>query len=113
MSLSFGDLRQLPPASSNPPFWASQTFQTNFEIFTLREDRRHERDAEMRILKELIAWGGYAHSTTLSNDTGWEHLWPIDQRLLNAFVDMTLQGIGLSGENIDLEVGTAIFAIHA
>ena len=33
--LLFGDLRQLPPASSNPPFWASQIFQTKFEIFTL------------------------------------------------------------------------------
>ena len=26
---------------------------------------------------------------------------------------MTLQGLGLSGENIDLDVGTAIFARHA
>ena len=110
--LLFGDLRQLPPASSTPPFWASQTFQNNFEIFTLREDRRHERDAEMRNLKELIAWGGHAHTTTLSNDTGWEDPWPIDQKLFDAIADMTLQGIGLSGENIDLDVGTAIFARH-
>ena len=66
----------------------------------------------MRTLKELIAWGGYAHTTSLSNDTGWEHPWPVDHSLFNAFVDMTLQGIGLSGENIDLDVGTAIFARH-
>ena len=37
----------------------------------------------------------------------------MDDKLFSAFVDMTLQGIGLSGENIDLEVGTAIFARHA
>ena len=111
--LVFGDLRQLPPASSNPPFWASETFQTYFEIFTLREDRRHERDAEMRTLKELIAWGGCEHTTSLSNDTGWKEQWPVDRRLVDAFCDMTLQGLGLSGENIDLEVGTAVFATHA
>ena len=110
--LLFGDLRQLPPASGKPPFWASQTFQTTFEIFTLREDRRHERDAEMRNLKELIAWGGYAHTTKVSNDSGWQDPWPIDQKLFDAIADMTLQGISLSGENIDLDVGTAIFARH-
>ena len=63
--LMFGDLRQLPPASGNPPFWASETFQTYIEIFVLREDRRHEKDAEMRELKELIAWGGHAHKYAL------------------------------------------------
>ena len=44
----FGDFRQLPPASGRQPFWATETFQSFFEIFILREDRRHERDAAMR-----------------------------------------------------------------
>ena len=66
----------------------------------------------MRNLKELIAWGGHAHQKTLSEDKGWEEPWPIDPKLFNAVLDMTLQGIGLSGDNIDLDVGTAIFARH-
>ena len=110
--LMFGDLRQLPPASGNPPFWASETFQTYFEIFVLREDRRHEKDAEMRELKELIAWGGHAHKNALPDDQGWQDPWPIDQTLFDAIVDMTLQGIGVPGETVDLDKGTAIFARH-
>ena len=61
----FGDLRQLPPASGRKPFWSTQTFQSFFEVFVLREDRRHERDAAMRKLKELFAWGGCEHHKEL------------------------------------------------
>ena len=53
-----GDIRQLPPASGKQPFWASRTFQESFEIFSLEEDRRHEKDLHMQTLKELFAWGG-------------------------------------------------------
>ena len=42
-----GDIRQLPPASGKQPFWASDTFQEGFEIFSLAEDRRHEKDIHM------------------------------------------------------------------
>jgi len=107
-----GDLRQLPPASGNQPFWATDTFQNFFEIMVLREDRRHEKDAEMRALKELLAWGGCEHARPLSNDEGWEQPWPIDDRVQSAILDMTLQGIGLSGHTVDPDVGTAIFARH-
>eukprot|EP00973_Karenia_brevis_P054530 7577686-Karenia_brevis.AAC.1 len=34
------------------------TFQKLFEIFCLKEDRRHERDHRMREIKEYFAWGG-------------------------------------------------------
>ena len=70
--LLFGDIRQLPPASGRQPFWATETFQSFFEIFVLREDRRHERDASMRQLKELFAWGGCEHKEKMYNDKGWE-----------------------------------------
>ena len=55
-----GDLRQIPPADaeSTQPFWGTATFQTKFEIFVLKEDRRHARSPEIREVKELIAWGG-------------------------------------------------------
>ena len=59
--LVLGDLRQLPPASGNQPFWATHTFQDFFAIICLREDRRHERDTAFQDLKELIAWGGFDH----------------------------------------------------
>ena len=107
-----GDLRQLPPATGNQPFWATETFQDFFEIMVLREDRRHEKDAEMRALKELLAWGGCEHTRALCNDEGWEQPWPIDDRVRSAILDMTLQGIGLSGHTVDPDVGTAIFARH-
>ena len=64
----------------------------------------------MRNLKELIAWGGHAHSFTLSKDTGWKDPWPVDPVLFKAIVEMTLQGLGIMGENVDLDTGTAIFA---
>ena len=55
-----GDLRQIPPASedSPKPFWATNTFQHLFEIFVLKEDRRHARSPGIRRIKELVAWGG-------------------------------------------------------
>ena len=108
----FGDLRQLPPASGRKPFWSTQTFQSFFEIFVLREDRRHERDAAMRKLKELFAWGGCEHHKELYNDEGWEEPWEIHPDVHEAVLEMTLQGIGLSGSTVDLDIGTAIFARH-
>ena len=108
----FGDLRQLPPASGAQPFWGTATFQQYFEVFCLREDRRHERDAAMRELKELVAWGGAEHGGGLASDKGWEDLWPLHDRVRDSIVDMALRGIGLSGDTVDLEEGTAIFARH-
>ena len=61
----FFDLRQFPPASGRPPFWASETFQTYFEILVLRLDRRLQKDADMHELKEFTAWGGHAHKYAL------------------------------------------------
>jgi hypothetical protein len=46
--LLFGDIRQLPPASGSRPFWSTAIFRDLFEIFVLREDRRHEKDPEMK-----------------------------------------------------------------
>ena len=43
-----GDYRQLPPASGIAQFWSTWRFQNLFEIFLSEEDRRHERDEEMR-----------------------------------------------------------------
>ena len=57
----------------------------------------------MRELKELIAWGGHAHKNALPDDQGWQDPWPIDKKLFDAIVDMTLQGIGVSGETVDLD----------
>ena len=53
-----GDVRQLPPADDEQPFWATGMFQRLFEVMCLRDDRRHERDLGMQRLKELFAWGG-------------------------------------------------------
>ena len=77
-----GDNRQLPPASGKPPFWSTWRFQNLFEIFVLREDRRHERDAEMRNIKEKLAWGGsIPHHGTAATD-GWR----VDDDIFNFFV---------------------------
>ena len=66
----------------------------------------------MRRLKELFAWGGCDHKEKLYNDEGWEEPWEIHRDVHEAVLEMTLQGIGLSGSTVDLDVGTAIFARH-
>ena len=53
-----GDTRQLPPANGRRPWWSGSIFRNMFEIFVLRNDRRHERDLAMQTLKEKFAWGG-------------------------------------------------------
>ena len=75
-----GDNRQLPPASGVPPFWSTWRFQNLFEIFVLREDRRHERDAEMRAIKEKLAWGGSIPPTNATAKDGWN----VDEDVANA-----------------------------
>ena len=53
-----GDIRQLPPANGTRAWWSTRDFYANFEIFVLREDRRHEKDKAMQTIKEKMAWGG-------------------------------------------------------
>ena len=65
-----GDTCQLTPTDDAVPFWASSTFQNYFEIFRLREDRRHERDPHLQDVKELLAWGGVHVDDTLDPFAG-------------------------------------------
>ena len=66
-----GDVRQLPPASGRRPYWATDRFYEDFEIFTLLEDRRHEKDPAMQQVKELIAWGGVDNPAEHDIETQW------------------------------------------
>ena len=100
-----GDVRQLPPASGRQPFWSTQTFQRLVEIFCLREDRRHERDLEMQAIKEKFAWGG----TLPPKNATPQHEWPVDRDVFDFVAEGYLRGWGLTGHNIDLDVGTALF----
>ncbi len=100
-----GDVRQIPPASGSRPFWSTAPFRTLFEIFMLHEDRRHERDPGMQQLKEKIAWGGSLPDGRRSADDQW----PVDSEVVHFVDDGYLFGWGLSGANVDLESGTALF----
>ena len=100
-----GDLRQLPPASGKMPFWASDAFHEDFEIFVLTEDRRHERDLYTQSIKELVAWGGLDNAAEQDPQTTW----PVDSRVREFIIDGYLRGWGLTGEDVDLDVGTALF----
>ena len=100
-----GDIRQLPPASGKRPFWSTACFRLYFEVFVLKEDRRHERDPKLREIKELLAWGG------VEPDESYDHNkeWPVAP-LLTAFItDCYLRGWGLSGSNVHPDIGTALF----
>ena len=104
--LVFGDIRQLPPASGSRPWWSTKLFLDMFEIFVLREDRRHEKDADMRRLKELLAWGG---SEPNKNKLCADEVRSVDPQAAEFVLEGYLRGVGLTGENVDLEVGTAFF----
>ena len=104
-----GDVRQLPPASGRAPFWSTQTFQTMFEIFRLREDRRHERDPEMQALKELVAWGG----TLPEEGAEVRQAWPVEPAVFDFVIDGYLRGWGLTADIVDLDLGTALFPRRA
>jgi hypothetical protein len=118
-----GDIRQLPPASGKQPFWASHTFQESFEIFSLQEDRRHEKDLHMQTLKELFAWGGCVPplhawaqqsqpsgpSDTVPAEPDLSRAWPVDARVFDFAIAGYLRGWGRTGNNVDLDFGTALF----
>ncbi len=104
-----GDVRQLPPASGLQPFWGTDTFQRNFEMFVLREDRRHERDPAMRTIKEKLAWGGTIPAETVDPELPW----PVDQDVKTFIEDGYLRGWGLTGQNVSLDVGVALFPRRA
>ena len=108
-----GDIRQLPPASGKQPFWGTKTFQEGFEIFALTEDRGHERDLHMQKLKELFAWGGCepSHDTTVDSDLS--NPWIVHEQVFAFVEEAYLRGWGLTGNNVDLDRGTALFAKRA
>jgi hypothetical protein len=117
--LLFGDLRQIPPSSHEfaQPFWSSTTFQRLFEIFYLAEDRRHERNPAMKEIKELVAWGGVSvDMMKKSNEdatTACTKDWPVDVKVMKFVVEGYIRGWGMSGETVDLDLGTAIFSRRA
>lgn len=68
----------------------------------------------MRAIKELPAWGGTnleelkaSHSDT--PDICFQS-WPVHPKVFDFVVQGYLRGWGLSGRNVDLKVGTALFA---
>ncbi|HIL56947.1 MAG TPA: hypothetical protein EYG39_03455, partial [Rhodothermales bacterium] len=103
-----GDLRQLPPASGNRPFWSTHVARNLFAVFVLTEDRRHERDAFMQTLKEKLAWGGSLPAPTQDPTRHW----PVDGDVREFFLAAFLAGWGLTGAEVDLEVGTALFPLR-
>ena len=42
------DIWLLPPAPGTQPFWPCHAFQRSFEVFSLTEDRCHEKDIHMQ-----------------------------------------------------------------
>ena len=100
-----GDIRQLPPANGTRAWWSTRDFYANFEIFVLREDRRHEKDKAMQTIKEKMAWGGGlpAESQNASNH------WTVDPDVQDFVREGYLRGWGISGRNAPLDIGTALF----
>ena len=106
-AITCGDLRQLLPASGEAPFFSTPDFHLLFEFFLLTEDRRHEKEPAMQRLKELIAWGGVECDATEAELAGDGVHCDVKD-----FVDEGyLRGWGLTGRSVDLDVGTAIFAL--
>ena len=107
-----GDVRQLPPASTEcpMPYWASTSFYEDFEMMVLTEDRRHERDLPMQQVKELLAWGGVESLDNLDTEAP---AWPVHPLVMSYVTNGYLRGWGLSGDTVNLEVGTAIFGRRA
>ena len=104
-----GDLRQLPPASGSMPYWAADVFYEDFEIYVLAEDRRHERDIETQSIKELVAWGGLDDAESRDPETTW----PVYSRVQKFILDGYVRGWGLTGADVDVDVGTALFPKRA
>ena len=104
-----GDIRQLCPASGGRPFWSRATFHKFFEVFRLREDRRHERDLYMQGIKEKIAWGGLPLEAAPTCNQQWQ----VDEAVKTFILEGFLRGWGMTGENVDLDVGTALFPRRA
>lgn len=104
-----GDIRQLPPASGRMPYWAVDEFYEDFEIFVLAEDRRHEKDLATHNIKEAIAWGGVSDPMLHNPDDNW----PVAEVVMEHIIDGYLQGWGLSGEIVDLDIGTNLSSRRA
>ena len=56
--LLFGDFKQLPPATSKPPFIMLETVYKTFDFRVLRENRRQEKNPSYGKLLDCIKKGG-------------------------------------------------------
>ena len=84
------------------------------DIFWLREDRRHERQPRLHRNKDHLAWGGADLAALKAADPttslGCSAPWPLTAEIIDYVTEGFLRGWGLSGSNVHLEIGTAIFA---
>ena len=105
-----GDLRQLPPASPDAtvPFWARDLCYEDFEFFVLAEDRRHEKDPQMKRIKEMLAWGGICDAEL--RDPG--EPWPVHDDVKQFVLEGYRRGLTLDASNVDLDTGIALFALR-
>ena len=105
-----GDLRQLPPASTNAqlPFWSRDLCYEDFEFMVLTEDRRHEKDPAMQKLKEMLAWGGVENAEHRQATEAW----PVHRDVLNFVVEGYKRGLAFDASTIDLDEGVALFALR-
>ena len=68
----------------------------------------------MRRIKEYLAWGGCDLAALKSNGVprreACARAWPVHPEVFQFIVDGYLRGWGVTGGNVDLDLGTAIFA---
>ena len=71
----------------------------------------------MKEIKELVAWGGVdiqdLKKALQDSSEPCTKPWEIDSRVFKFVQDGYIRGWGMSGGNVDLDLGTAIFARRA
>ena len=95
----FGDFKQLPPATTKPPFIILDTIHQQFEFRMLRENRRViqgdvTRNAELQEFHEVLHDISYGLAT---------------ERVRNFFVSAYVRGAMDTAENVEFEGSTAVF----
>ena len=103
--LLVGDNCQLPPASGHAPLVTHREYQTLFEFFVLRENRRQEKNSELGRTLDKIKLGGGVHWPEINAASGEGD---VHDDVREFFVQAFVRGWNICGANVDPDVGVAM-----
>jgi hypothetical protein len=94
------DLKQLPPATSRPPFWVLSDVRGDFAVRVLRENRR--------LVTDNAREGELQHFHKIMEDIGWNS---DAGRVRDFFINAHLEGAqsGNRCNDVSFESGTSVF----